>query len=267
MLQKTYSIYSDDLINQHLYIEVGKNHLACWMQKAAEKKFAAFEFFQCADYDGSTFENLINEARLYSKLLTLDVSDITLKWHSEKNLIIPAAINGDDKFIKDNFSLLYGVDESDKILARNYTDYFIVTSVDKYLYNAAHNVFPKANFQPAYPVKNKLPAGSAELFFYPYVFSFVMYADNGLQFFQTKSYRYPEDVLYFILNVFHQYNIAKNTTVLTGGFVDKHSALFETLYQYLEGLELGSIDEALFASPEYKEYPPHYFLPYINYLL
>lgn len=267
MLQKTYSIYSDDLTNQHLYIEIGKNHLACWCRKAEEKKFTALEFFQCEDYDASTFENLINEVKLHSKLLTLDVTDTTLIWFTEENLIIPAGFNTDDKFIKNNFSLMYGYGDSGKVISRNYEDYSIITNIENYLYNAAHNVFAKADFQPAGYINKNAKANSVELFFYPCYFSVIVYKDDALQFFQTKYYKQPEDVLYFVLNIFHQYKIEPDIKILTGGFIDEHSKLFETLYQYLEGLELGSVDETLFVSTEFREYPSHYFLPYANYLL
>jgi hypothetical protein len=266
MLQKTYSIYSDDLNNQQLYIEVGKNHLACWCKKAEENKFTAFEFFQCEDYDASTFENLINQVKLFSKLLTLDVSDITLLWITDKKLVIPAALNADENFITDAFVLAFGLNDGGKFITRSYDDYLVVTHIEKYLYNAAHNIFPKANIQPS-PQIVKVQDNIVQLFFYPNYFSVVVYKENRLCFFQTKYYSAPEEVLYTVLNIFHKYKIENNTEIITGGFINVHSQLYELLYQYFEGLILGTVDETLFVSPEFKDYPPHYFLPYANYLL
>lgn len=266
MLQKTYSIYSDDLNNQQLFIEVGKNHLACWCKKTEENKFTAFEFFQCEDYDASTFENLINQAKLFSKLLTLDVSEITLLWYSNEKLVIPAALNADENFITDTFALTYGCNDVGKFITRNYEDYLVVTHIEKYLYNAAHNIFPKANIQPSYQIL-RIHNNIVQLFFYPNYFSIMVYKDGKLQFYQTKYYTAPEDVLYTILNIFHQYKIESNAQIITGGFIDEHSQLYKLLYQYFEGLTLGTVDENLFVSPEFKDYPMHYFLPYANYLL
>jgi hypothetical protein len=266
MLQKTYSLYSDDLTNQQLYIEVGKNHLACWCRQAEEKKFTAFEFFQCEDYDASTFENLVNQSKLHSKLLTLDVSDTTLLWVSDKKLVIPAELNSDENFIKNYFGLIYGINDDEKFVARNYEDYLIVTSIEKYLYNAAHNVFPKASMLPSYQIV-RIEDNIVQLFFYPNYFSIIIYREKKLQFFQTKHYNNPEEVLYAVLNIFQQYEIEKNTEIIIGGFINEHSKLYELLHQYLEGLVLGAVDETLFLSAEFKDYPAHYFLPYINYLL
>lgn len=266
MLQKTYSIYSDDLTNQQLFIEVGKNHLACWCRKPEEKKIAAFEFFQCEDYDASGFENLINQVKLYSKLLMLDTSSTTIIWTSDKKLIIPAALNADENFIKDNFILIYGSDDTVKFLTRNYEDYLVVTNIEKYLYLAASRIFPKAEFQPACQII-ETDEDSIQLFFYPNYFSVIVCKNASLQFFQTKFYGIPEDVLYTVLNILEQYQIDKNIKIIAGGFIDARSNLYDLLYQYLEGLELGSVDETLFTSPEFQDYPAHYFLPYVNYLL
>jgi len=266
MLQKTYSIYSDDLSSQQLFIEVGNNHLACWCKKAEENKFAAFEFFQCEDYDASTFEKLINEAKLYSKLLVLDVVNKTIIWLTDKKLILPASLNVNENFIKDNFMLVYGNGNNSKFILRNYEDYLIVSSIENYLFNAARNVFPKADFQPASQITNNEEDGIT-LFFYPNYFSVIAYKESMLQFFQTRFYNAPEDVLYVLSNIIHQYGFEKNIKIVTGGFINERSRLFEVLYQYFEGLELGTVNEILFVSPEFKEYPSHYFLPYVNYLL
>lgn len=266
MLQKTYSIYSDDINGQQLFIEIGKNHLACWCMKPDEKKISALEFFQCDDYDASVFENLIDQAKLYSKLLTLDVSATTLTWISDRKLIIPAAINADENFIKDNFNLMYGSNDGEKFLTKNYDDYLIAISIEKYLYNAAHSVFPKADFQPATQVI-KFNETGMQVLFYPNYFSVIAGKENKLQFFQTRFYSNAPDVLYTVLNIINQYQFDKNIKIIAGGFIDAHSNLYELLHQYLEGFELGNADEALFTSPEFKDYPAHYFLPYVNYLL
>ena len=68
-------------------------------------------------------------------------------------------------------------------------------------------------------------------------------------------------------NIIYQYQIEKNIKIAAGGFIDAQSKLFDLLYQYFEGLELGTVDETLFVSTEFKDYPQHYFLPYVNYLV
>ena len=162
--------------------------------------------------------------------------------------------------------LVYGNESNSKFVSRNFEDYLVVTSIENYLFNAVRNVFPKADFQPAYQIgKNEIDI--IHLYFYPKYFSVIVYKEDKLQFFQTKFYNTPEDILYVLLNIIYQYEIEKNIKISAGGFIDEQSKLFDLLYQYLEGLELGTVDESLFVSTEFKDYPPHYFLPYINYLV
>lgn len=265
MIQKNYSIYSNDLANQQLFVEVGKNHLACWCSKQGENRFTAFEFFQCDNYDASTFEGLINQAKLFSKLLTIDVEKLVILWITDANLAVPSEFASNEEFIKDNFCLLYGNSADAKLISRDCGDFLLVTSVEKYLYNAAHSIFFKAGFEPASCVNRKAEGDLAELFFYPNYFSLTVYKNGAMHFLQTKYYSQPEDVLYFILDVLHQYNIEKNIEIIAGGFIAVQSTLYELLYQYLEGLKLGSVNEEWFASTDFSEYPSHYFLPYINY--
>lgn len=266
MLQKTYSAYSDDVTNQHLFIEMGYNHLACWCKKEGENKFAAFEFFQCGDYDASIIDSLINEAKLHSKLLTLDVIDTAIIWSTVKNLAIPAQF-ANENFLQDNFNLIRGAYNKGKLYQTQFEDVSIVTSIDVYLQNATQHIFPHAVFYGGFKLSKPVYATAVNLFFYPHCFFCFVYKDSKLLFAQSKLYNEAADVLYFVLNLLHQYKLEKNINVLAGGFINQQSKLYETLYQYLEGFTLGEVDNAVFASDEFKEHPSHYFLPYVNYLV
>ncbi len=265
MLQKTFSVYCNDFANQHLFIELGYHHLACWSKKSDENKFSAFEFFQCDNYDASTFDRLINEAKLYSKLLTLDVLDTSFIWNTIENLSIPTVFAGDN-FFQDNFYLITGSPDNSKLYQSQFDDVSVITKVDLYLNNAAQKIFPSASFYSGFKLNKPTEQTSANLFFYPNCFFIALYKNEKLLFAKSKLYTDPTDVLYFILNIIHQYNLEKNIPVIAGGLIDTHSKLFEMLYQYLEGFNVKSVNESMFASDEFKEYPSHYFLPYINYL-
>ncbi|HEY2728253.1 MAG TPA: DUF3822 family protein [Parafilimonas sp.] len=270
MLQKTYSIYSDDLNDARLFIEAGKNHIACWCKKPGENILRAFEFFQCDDYTAENFESLIDSTRLYSRLLTMPVESTNFFWNTTDVLCVPKEKN-EPEFLKANFDLMLGNLLEAKIFSAPTNDCLVTWRIDDRQQYFAQQSFRGAFFNnhyvPLLASLKHLNCNAVYLFFYPHYFTVIAFKEDKLQFIQTVKYVVPEDVLYFVLNVCKQYALEKNTPVFYGGFVAEKSKLYDALYQYLEELQLMKVDESLFASEGFNAYPLHYFLPYINYVV
>ena len=268
MLQKTYSIYSDDLNDVQLFVEAGKNHIACWCRKQSDDKLRAFEFFQCDDYTAENFEELVDNIRLYSRLLTMPVITTHFFWNTDEVLCLPKEKN-DPAFLKDNFQLVMGDSPDTEIFSVATGDCLVAWRLGDQQQNKAQECFRGTDFTHEYnPLLSSLKNRTAVyLFFYPHYFTLVAFKENKLQFTQTRHYTSAEEVLYFILNVQRQYKIDKNTAIFCGGFIEEKSKLYDTLYQYLESLQLMHVNEDCFASDEFKEYASHYFIPYINYVV
>lgn len=270
MLQKTYGIYGSDLNNVQLYIEAGKNHFACWCKKENDNRLKAFEFFQCNDYAAENFEELIDNIRLYSRLLTIPANNTYFFWNTNETLCIPPQENNDD-FLKANFELLFGDLMNKKIFSSATDKYVVAWGIENRQQQIAQECFRGAIFNHQYSLLfSSLSLNNdalTYLLFYPQYFTLAVFKDAALQFVQTRKYNSPEDVLYFILNAFHQYKIEKSTPVFCGGFIDEKSNLYETLFQYLEGFQLMQADENMFDSNEFKNYAPHYFAPYVNHVV
>ena len=273
MLQKTYSIYSETQSDGQLFIEAGKNHFACWRKDREKNQLSAFEFFQCDAYTGASFDNMIDSARLHSKLLAEPRETTHFILNTDEALCLPVYHgHTDDDFMRQNFNLLFGPSADTNILSAEYHGYIFASRIKRDLQNSVQSFLAGVQLHSQFACL--LPAlitnGNADivyLFFYPSYFSLIAFNNGELQLLQTKAYTAPEDVLYFVLNVFKQYNINKETEILTGGFIDEESKLYQVLYQYLEGLRPAQVDESLFASGEFKNYSSHYFLPYANYVL
>ncbi|MEO8713149.1 MAG: DUF3822 family protein [Parafilimonas sp.] len=270
MLQKTYSIYSDDLNDVQLCVEAGKNHIACWCKKPGDNTLRAFEFFMCDDYTAENFEALIDNTKLNSRLLTMPVRSTNFFWNTDEALCLPAG-KDDADFLKANFDLMFGDSFDSKIFSASTAQCTVAWRLNdlqqhiaKQCFNAVAFSHPFTQLFSLLKTNNKT---ALYLFFYPNYFTLIAVKENKLQFAQTRKYAIPEDVLYFVLNVFKQYDIEKNTNIFCGGFIDEKSKLYEILYQYLEGFQLMQVDETSFSTDEFKQYSPHYFLPYINYVV
>lgn len=273
MLQKTYGIYSGNTDDCQLIIEAGKNHLACWCTKNNENKLLDFEFFLCDTQAEPCFNDVLNEAKSQSKLLNTTAPGAKFIWNTNEVICVPNEVAGKDQFAWQNFDLLFGASNGE-IFSEPYKQYLITTRIERDLQDGLQHYFPGATFHTQYGsvlagLDHKYVDGGDKsyLYFYPNYFAFIVFKDGRLQLIQTKAYNTPEDVLYFILSVFKQYEIAVSTEVLTGGFIEERSKLYETLYLYLAGLKLEQVDETQLDSEGFKEYSSHYFLPYANYLL
>ncbi|MBS1745128.1 MAG: DUF3822 family protein [Bacteroidetes bacterium] len=268
MLQKNYSIYSEDLSDVQLLIEAGKNHIACWCRSNNNGKLKAFEFFQSGNYKAGDFERLIDNVRLHSRLLTMPVSKTYFFWNTNESLCLPGSINN-ESFLQSNFQLLFGDADDKKIQSLAINGYLVAWRMEENLQQIASENFRGASFTHQYvPLLGAALSDKTDglhIFFYPFYFTLFAFRDGKLLFAQTKKYNTPEDVLYHILNTCEQYNIEKNTQVYCGGFIDAQSKLYETLYQYLEGMQLVIVDKNRFGSKVFNDYAPHYFAPYINY--
>lgn len=270
MLQKTFSIYSEDLNDVQLFIETGKNHIACWCKKAGDDQLRAFEFFQCDAYTAESFEVLIENTKLYSRLLTMPAANTFFIWNTNDVLCLPKE-RTEHAFLKQNFNLLTGFSDDATIYSKPSGYCLVAWQVKDLQQEIAAKCFPNAVFIHQYnalfPSLQVAEASIVYLFLYPQYFTLAAFKQNKLQLAQTKKYHKPEDVLYFILNVCKQYEIEKNTAVCCGGFIDEKSNLYDVLFQYLEEFQLMKTEETRFATGEFSQYAKHYFMPYINYVV
>jgi hypothetical protein len=270
MLQKIYSIYSDDLNDVRLFVETGKSHIACWCRKNGDAILRAFEFFQ---YDAATaqnFEQLIDNAKLYSRLLTMPVAGTVFLWNTDEVICVPNDKN-EPAFLLQNFELLKGNLPDTTIFSQPANICTVAWRIKSGNQQIANECFPGALFVHQFiallPALLPAEENSIYLFFYPYYFTLCLFKNRKLHYINTIEYATPEDVLYFVLNACKQYEVENNVAVHCGGFINESSKLHEALYQYLEGFQLLTPAETQFASDEFKEHPLHYFTPYINYML
>lgn len=270
MLQKTYSIYSDDLNDVRLFVETGKNHIACWCRKSGDDVLRAFEFFQYDADSAQNFEQLIDNAKLYSRLLTMPVAGTVFLWNTDEVICVPKDKN-DPAFLEQNFELLKGNLPGTTIFSHPADACTVAWRIKTDDQQTANECFPGALFLHQFavllPALKPAEADSIHLFFYPHYFTLCLFKNKRLHYINTVGYVTPEDVLYFVLNVCKQYEVATNVAVYCGGFIDVSSKLYDILYQYLEGFQLLKPAETQFANGEFKEHPLHYFTPYINYVV
>jgi len=88
----------------------------------------------------------------------------------------------------------------------------------------------------------------------------ILFKESQLQMIHSFPYETPDDVLYHILNSLKHAEILKDAiSVSLAGMVDRDSALFEKLVQYLPHIEFQNLPEGIMRSEGISAYPEHFF--------
>lgn len=130
--------------------------------------------------------------------------------------------------------------------------------------------FPSARFFHYFSLWMKcLLAGSMQdkvtLVFYPKNLLVAVTVSGKPQLMQTLPYQTPEDVAFYLLNIFanHQFS-QEETTVFVGGLVDVDSTVFEELLKYFQNVETIDMPTEVTLPGNAPSFPAHFFSPILK---
>ena len=272
MLQKTFSIYADNLDDCRLFIEAGSHHIACWCKDAETGAAKAFEFFQFDEGPGNGIDNILKEVRLHSRLMDLPLTPDAVIWDTEEVLYIPAVFYK-EQLAPEYLSMMFGEAETNEVLAQQSGDYVILSRQQAAYITTFKAHFAVTTFSHKFfgllqqYMKDAEQAGANQLhvIFYPSHFILTALKDKKLQVMRSINYSTAEDALYSIIHICNEYGMPLNTTAITAsGLIDTSSNLYNTLYSYLETFTLQKSESVVFGAEGFAEYPAHFFLPFIQ---
>ncbi len=96
--------------------------------------------------------------------------------------------------------------------------------------------------------------------FNPSSFTAMLVKEGKLQAIQTFSFKAPEDVAYYLLQLCEAFETDVNETTLhLNGMIDKLSNLYAELYKYFLNIEFASLPDQFIYPGDINNYPSHYF--------
>lgn len=96
--------------------------------------------------------------------------------------------------------------------------------------------------------------------FNPSSFTAMLVKEGKLQAIQTFSFKTPEDVAYYLLQLCESFEADVNEITLhLNGMIDKSSNLYAELYKYFLNLEFASLPDQFLYPEDINSYPSHYF--------
>jgi len=158
---------------------------------------------------------------------------------------------------------LYGVNGTATVVSETVADWqlYNVYAVPKNVYGWVSKRFVTGSYWHQYTVniRNSKAAdtgGHLLVDFRKEEFTVLATGNNQLLLEQTFLYTTPEDVIYYLLSICHQFGLsAEKLQLELSGLIDKQSALYNELYQYFINVE--------FREPGWnntdREYPAHFF--------
>lgn len=280
MIEKKIDIYAEefiriDLNSVELICEAGDNYAILAVSDISGKKIIACEYFEF-DTLNNNWNNIFNEIKVSSKILTNDYNSCRLFYNFPEVLVVPALYdNAENAKIYlntfygtlknstveidrlqafDNVSVVYSVEEEHKLVVQN-----------NLKPSSVHHSYSKL-LQNISQVQNSNEK-CLHLFFYNQMMVAVLINNSQLQFIKSVKYLSFDDVLYFILNIAKQYGVSTEQLQLkVSGFINPDSDEFMVLQKYFLHIVLEEPHETIFFSEIFKGFPKQYFTPFF-YLL
>lgn len=92
-----------------------------------------------------------------------------------------------------------------------------------------------------------------------------LFLAGNVQVIQSIKYQAAEDVAYFLLHLYQQFNLKQTETVLqVAGMIDQNSALYEELLKYFLFVETDILPENFPVAKKLEPYPQHFFSPLLK---
>ncbi|WP_447639842.1 MULTISPECIES: DUF3822 family protein [Chitinophagaceae] len=274
MAQKILGLYSPSKNEDRLFLEISKEHIACWTLNKDTEELLSFELFDIQPEQ--SFEDSFKGVLQNSGLLVQykDAADVHVIWENEFAEILPESYleTCTDDLINrmmpyqsrdtqlqhyntNGFSVLYQVDQTIVNVIQKYFSHF--HSVHKY--GAISKVLMKSIAQP-------------KLVLHMLCFqrhSILTAVQNGqLLFIRRIHFMSPMDSVYHIVNAANQYGQKlEDVTVVLSGMVESDSNLFNAIYKYIPNIEIDSVTKNLFDTEKFTDYPEHFFVPFFKYAI
>ncbi len=256
MVQKLFSLYTHPDESHKLHVEVGSQHIACWLT-GSESAFTALEYFAFA-YDNTEggFIDVFREIKRRSILLSHRFAAEEIVWENANFMCIPKEIWTDNAALA-CLSLVNSQSFQSAPMQESLADYVLAYTADSVLYKIVTENLPQASHTHKLGMllqhQNKTGKNGLQIQFYQSYFLLTAVKDGVLQLATVFSFQTPQEAVYHILNTLHQLTMPADAITLVSGFIDEHSSLYKELYLYVNNLHLsetGTIKE---------EFPAHYF--------
>ncbi len=245
-----------------IIMEVSEESFSYFFINDKNKLISGFCIFHFDTKDAETgtaaiLNNILNEQPLLKK----QYNRIVVSYSFNESILTPSQYYSADEN-SENLNLVYGDLQKGIILTDHVLekDLYNIYRIPSNIHSAFVSQFSTATFVHQYSILiKKLPDSGNELnvIFYPNKIVAVLSKGGRLQIAQTFKFKTPEDSVYHMLNVCHQFE-ATQVNVQLSGMIEEDSIMFKEVSKYFLTTFTGLPPEFEYLE-EIKKIPSHYF--------
>ena len=279
MAKKVVSVYGDISIkspfnSDQLIIEISNYHIACMVKLSIKGELSAVEVYTFNSYEEEWYD-IFQDIRTKSKILNRGFIDTRVYFNLPETVLIP------DNLFKEStateyLQLIHG-DIINQVVKTEAVDVnpgiTVATKVKRGLIDAvnsnlmmitmhnSHRAFIENLMNPKRTYNHSLL--KAQLYNDEILIGLVY--NSQLLIVQLYEQHTPEDILYHLLNVLHQYSLKpEETTLELSGDIELKTPLYENLRKVFPRITFDNPSEELMKLHDFTKYPKHYLTPILN---
>ncbi len=274
MAQKILGLYSPSQKEDRLFLEISKEHVACWVLHHETGELLSFELFHIKPE--KPFEESFQSVMQDSGLLAQYKSDteVHVIWENEFAEILPQSYLASCS--DDIINMMMPYQSNDTQVQHYDTNGFsVLYQVDQTIADTIQKYFPNYHSVHKYGAISKVLINSIakpELVLHLLCFQrhsiLTGVQDGQLLFIKRIKFMSPLDSVYHIVNAANQYGKDMgDVTVVLSGMVENNSSLFDAIYKYVPNIEIDSVTKNIFDTEKFSDYPEHFFVPFFKYAI
>ena len=248
-----------DKATTDLLLIAGNRYINYALLNNLAKEIIEFGYYQLQNE--SEWQNVLRENEVFSG----GYSKSIIAFNMAESMLVPSEMYKSENDLL-HFEVMFGKSSDVIIVSDNLVSLHThnLTAVPISVHAALSGKFNSTDFKNINSVLLENYTGEKEetilLDFRTDEFSVIVFKDDILQLVQIYSYSTPEDVLYYLLKICRQLNLAQQEVkVLLSGLIEKDSVVYRELYKYFIHLEFEVLPAAIKISEELEEYPAHYY--------
>jgi hypothetical protein len=250
--------------NARLLIEVGQQAISFLVIDNGNECVALYSHHYTPGSSMEKAGDVLKQLVADENILQEDFKSTTVIYSHPQSVMVPSDLLQETQK-KEMLELVHG-DISDAFIR---TD-FLFRQYTHNIYPVPKQVDAVVSYLFSSPVSTHLysllpdmfqsPGNHLHCIFSPASFTAMLVKEGKLQAIQTFSFKTPEDVAYYLLQICEAFETDINETLLhLNGMIDKSSNLYIELYKYFLNVEFASLPSQYSYPEEINNYPAHYF--------